>query len=215
MHSLPVHFFSSCSLLLLLACASNAAPLTLRPNHVQTAATKIGNTQFISVTVPINGFEIQISTHDAAAPTSVVSVPMAETLSSQVRVSTVTIDEPEAVPDDNGAWFAQVNPQLHSKLRLPTTTSSNRQVDSSVNTQLEAHRSSQTHSSPNFRVHSPNRFTVNEAIPHVFVSSPAPQVQSKPSNSNGCETQVGSNGEKTISMANGNVNIVGQSLSCS
>ncbi|CAF1383748.1 unnamed protein product [Adineta ricciae] len=191
MHSLPVHFFISCSLSLLLACASNAAPLVLTPTGIQIGATKIGDAQFISVAVPINGFTIQVSAVDAAAPTSIVNVPMVETASAE-----------------NGAWFPQVNPQLHSKLRLPTTTPFSRQVDPSVNGQLEAHRSSQKHSSPNFRVHSSNYIAVNEA-------TPVPQVEGKIPNSNGCVSQVGPNGGKSISMANGNVNIVGQSLSCS
>ncbi|CAF1679151.1 unnamed protein product, partial [Adineta ricciae] len=203
MHSLPVHFFISCSLSLLLACASNAAPLVLTPTGIQIGATKIGDAQFISVAVPINGFTIQISTVDAAAPTSMVNVPMIETHPSQVRVSAVEIAEPEAASVENGTWFPQVNPQLHSKLRLPTTTPFSRQVDPSVNGQLEAHRSPQKHSSSNFRVHSSNHIVANEA-------TPTPQVEGQIPNSNGCVSQVGPNGGKTISMANGNVNIVGQ-----
>ena len=178
MYSLSVHFSISCSLLLLLVCASNTAPPTLRPSGIQIGATKIANADFINVVVPINGFKIQIFTDDAAAPTSVVNVPMAETSTSQVRVSAVAIVEPETAFDDNNAWFAPVNPQLHSELRLPTTTPSNRQVDPSVNIQLKGHRSSQTHLSTNVRAHSLNHIPVNGDIPVVVVSSPAPQVQS-------------------------------------
>ncbi|CAF0719804.1 unnamed protein product [Adineta ricciae] len=209
MHWFRPHFLVSCSVLFLVFGGLDSASIMIGPNGIQLSGQN-GNDQFINIALPINGFKVQISSDGGAVSSSVVNVPVIETANYRVDASSAGIGTQQAASAGTVRWY----PQMYSNLGFTANTSINRQADPSVNTQLETHRSSQTHSSPNVQVQSPNRFTVNEAIPHVFVSSPAPQVQSKPSNSNGCETQVGSNGEKTISMANGNVNIVGQSLSC-
>ncbi|CAF1662610.1 unnamed protein product, partial [Adineta ricciae] len=203
MHSFLPHFFISCGFLFLVFGGLNSASINIGPNGIQLSGQN-GNDQFINIAVPLNGFKIQISSDGGAVSSAVVNVPMIETPNYRVDASSAGIGTQEAGPARNVGRY----PQMYSNLGFTADTSINRQVDPTFNAQAQVQNSPQTHL--------PTTTPANFARTFVPVTPVAVhQVESKIPNSNGCVSQVGPNGEKSISMANGNVNIVGQSMSCS